>query len=332
MGAAKITDVATAAGVSPATVSYVLSGNRPISKRTREKVLKIVKELKYTPNPNAQALKLQKSKTIGLLASDFKEVSVSQIILSVEQVACQNGYHIFFTSGLEFNYEMKDALTFLMRRKLDGLIVLFGVTSNMPEGGIESIDIPLVSINRPISDKYACILPDNRDGGFRAAKHLMEAGCSRLALIAGPGTRFSSEERVEGFKRAVGERGIELKEEFIYYGDFNYESGKLGLESLIRKNRDIDGLFCTNDMMAAGAINAASEMGILIPNKLKVIGYDNRNFSSIWPIPISTFTAPFEEMGKASADILFSMIEKETRDFNTIYVKSTLISRRSTGH
>ena len=267
-----------------------------------------------------------------MLASDFGEVSVSQIILSVERIACQKDYHLFFASGAEFDYNVKDALAFLTRRSLDGLIILFGVTSDSPVGEIEGVDIPLVSINRPVSEGHPCIMPDNRDGGYRAAEHLIEIGCDRLALITGPVTRFASQERVRGFRQGIEDRGESLSEERVYKGDFEYESGREGALRLMELDPGIDGLFCANDMMAAGAINAATEIGISIPDRLKVIGFDDRNLASIWPIPFTSFTAPFEEMGRASAALLLAMIEGREQDTGMVYIKSSLVPRRSTGH
>ena len=329
---ARIIDVAKAAGVSPATVSYVLTGNRPISAATTRRVLKVIKELNYRPDPDARALKSRRSRAIGVLASDFSEVSISQIIVSVEQVACESDYHCFFASGACFGYDVRKAVGFLTRRHLDGLIVLFGVTSDVPVGEIGEPGIPLVSINRPVSDGHPCILPDNYDGGRRAALHLLEAGCSRLALISGPGSRFSSRERVRGFRDALCERGMPLSERRLYHGDFEYASGARGLAVLLKRDHRIDGVFCANDLMAAAAINAAVERGVAIPDRLKVIGYDDGALASIWPVPISSLTAPFQEMGQASAALLLAMIEGRQHETGTIYVKSKLVARRSTGH
>ncbi len=330
MAHVKITDVAKAAGVSPATVSYVLSGNRPISEETKQRVLKVIDKLGYQPNPNARALKSSTYKTIGVLASDFAEVSVSQIILSIEQIACQNDYHIFFVSGMEFDYDVKAALSFLMRRSLDGVIILFGVTSDRPVESIGKVEVPLVSINRPVDDTRPCILPDNYDGGYRAALHLIDAGCGRIGLISGPTSRFASRERERGFKDALKEIGRRFLKKLEFRGDFNYHSGGEGVEALVKANPDLDGLFCANDMMAAGAVTKAMEMSVPVPERLKVIGFDNRQFSGIWPIPISTLTSPFEEMGRASVTMLLSMIRSEPYEKGITYIKNSLVPRRST--
>ncbi len=332
MGRIRMTDVARAAGVSPATVSYVLSGKRPISEATRKRVRRIIDELGYRPNHDARALKSTRSKTIGVLASDFTEISVSEIILSIEQIACQNEYHIFFVSGMEFDYDVKEALAFLMRRRLDGVIILFGVTSDQPVGTIGEIDIPLVSINRPASEAHPCILPDNYNGGYRAAEHLLSAGCTRVGLVTGPKERFSSRERARGFLACLKDSGRRFPRKLQYAGDFEYDSGAAGLERLLEVNPDMDGLFCANDMMAAGAVTAAGRLGVAVPERLKIIGFDNRDFSGLWPTPFSTLDAPFEEMGRASVNTLLSMIDGNTRETGITYIKATLVPRRSTSH
>ena len=328
----KITDVAKAAGVSPATVSYVLSGKRPISEATKLRVCKTIEKLGYRPNQDARALKSSTYKTIGVLAMDFSEVSVSEIILSIEQVACRNEYHIYFVSGMEFDYDVKDALAFLLRRSLDGVIILFGITSDQPVGSIGDVDIPLASINRPISEEHPCILPDNYDGGYRAAAHLVGAGCTRIGLISGPDVRFSSRERVRGFTEGLKDSGRRLYKKLTYTGDFNFDSGGEGLVRLLDLNPDMDGLFCANDMMAAGAVTEAGKLGVPVPDRLKIIGFDNRDFSGLWPVPFSTFTAPFKEMGRAGVNILLSMIREDTYEPGISYIKNALVPRRSTEH
>ncbi len=330
--APNIKDIAKAAGVSPATVSYVLSGKRPISKKTKEKVLHLIKEYGYIPDINAVGLKMKKGLNIGLLVSDFSEPFTTSIIRGVERIVRDMNYYIVYTSTAEFNNNLEEAVTFLERRKIDGLIFLFAISYGKEISIDIELNIPTVSINRMISDKYPCVLPDNIDGGYKAAIHLIESGVTRFAIISGPKNRSASRERIIGFKKALKEHAIDFDNSFIYYGNFDYNSGVKGFKELLKKHPEIDGVFCANDDMAAGAMNTAGEMGIEIPEKMKILGFDNKYFSSIWPIPISTFDQPLEKMGMKGASLLFSLINEEQIDSKIILLKSTLIPRKSTGY
>ncbi len=327
----RITDVAKAAGVSPSTVSHVLNGKRPISQATKAKVFQAIEELGYSPNPNAQALKSSRTGIVGFFASDITELFVTQIIRGVEKITREKNTVLLFASGVEFNYDVREAVRFLRKRRIDGLIISYGISQRYSIDSLKHLDVPMVTINTRLTNHFPAVLPDNFDGGYRAASHLIEQGARSLAVIAGPSDRIASTERIEGFLAAVREAGIPFKEpQQIYYGDFSAYSGELGLLELLGRIPTIDGVFCANDYMAAGALNATFKAGIKVPETTKILGFDNREFSSFWPIPISSFAQPLTDMGRTSAQILFDLIEGNEPESYEIKLKSTLIKRNST--
>ena len=325
----KITDVAREAGVSPSTVSHVLNGNRPISQKTKNNVLAVIDRLGYQPNTNASALKSKHSGIIGFFASDITELFVTNIIRGVEKVTGERSQHLLFASGVEFGYDLKKALIFLKRRNIDGIIVSYGISQSHQPINLNDIDLPLVTINRDISEGITCVLPDNFNGGYTAAKHLIAKGSKKLGMIAGPKNRYASIERLEGFLKGVSDSGGDPSDIIIRYGEFDFKSGYNCALSILKDSRTIDGLFCANDYMAAGAIDYARRHSIDIPEELKVIGFDNREFAEFWPTPISTFSQPLEAMGKRSAELLLDLIHEKEIPENKIYMKSTLIERKS---
>ncbi len=327
----RITDVAKAAGVSPSTVSHVLNGKRPISQKTKTKVYKAIKDLGYSPNPNAQALKSSRTGIIGFFASDITELFVTQIIRGVEKITREKNTVLLFASGVEFNYDVREAVRFLRKRRIDGLIISYGISQRYSLDSLRNLDLPMVTINTRLTNHFPAVLPDNFDGGYRAAQHLIEQGAHNLAVIAGPSDRIASIERIEGFLAAVRAAGIPFQEpQQIYYGDFSAYSGELGFFELLNRIPSIDGVFCANDYMAAGALNAAHKSGKRVPEETKILGFDNREFASFWPIPISSFAQPLTDMGRTSAQVLFDLIEGNEPAHYEIKLKSTLIKRNST--
>ncbi len=325
-----IRDVALAAGVSVSTVSHALSGKRPISASTKEKIYKAIETLGYEPNPAARALRSTSSGVIGFFAYDITELFAAWIIQGAEKVARDRGVYLLFTSGVEFGNDFRQAIDFLRKRRVDGIIVAYGVrqppqSDLRPFGGM-----PVVTVNTSMDSAIPSVQPDDFGAGEQAAIHLLERGARKPGVIAGPEHRLASVERLLGFTRALQERGQPIDERRqIAHGDFSPESGSRCMDELLEKSPDIDALFCANDYMAAGAINRATERGLAVPGDVKVVGFDNREFASFWPIPITTFALPLEAMGERSASMLFERIDGRVPDPMKLSLPSRLIVRKS---
>lgn len=325
-----INDVAKAAGVANSTVSHVLSGKRPISRETKEKVYKAIEELGYEPNPNARALRSSSSGIIGFFAFDITEVFAARIIQGAEKIVREKNAYLLFTSGVEFNHDIKGAVDFLRKRRVDGIIIAYGVRQTVQPDSIHTLGIPIVTVNTTIHDSVPSVQPDDFSGGKEAARHLLSRGCRLPAIVAGPKKRLASEERIAGFMETLKERGLPFNpSQQLIYGDFTASSGAQCIGKLLGTLPGIDAVFCANDYMAAGAINEALRRGLSVPEDIKIVGFDNREFGSFWPIPITTFALPLFNMGEKSAEMLFSLIEGHPLDSLHVIMPSSLIKRRS---
>ena len=327
----RIVDVAKAAGVSTSTVSHVLSRKRSISAETTERVLAAIRELGYEPNPNAQALRGGPTGIIGFIASNITELFAAQIIQGAERVARERNAFILFASAADFDFDLREAVRFLKKRHIDGLIISYGISQGMSSELLSRLEIPVATVNMRLSATLPSVMPDNHEGGAVAARHLLERGARCPAVIAGPRDRLASRERVRGFLAGCAEAGLSLAEsQCVYYGDFSPASGVEGLTALRRLNPAVDGIFCANDFMAAGAMNEAARLGLAVPDSLRILGFDNREFTAFWPIPISTFAQPLQDMGQVSAEILFDLIDGKTPASTDVKLHPSLIQRRST--
>lgn len=324
----KITDVAREAGVSPSTVSHVLSGNRPISQETRARVLAAIEKLKYVPNSNARALKSRKSEIIGFFASDITETFSAEIARGVESVLRPQGYHTLIVSGAEFGGNIPEALEFLMRRDMDGVILAYSVATTHTTDILESLRVPALTINRDFGPSTPSILLNNYQGGRDAAEHLLSVGSRRLAFVSGPSNRLASSERLRGFSSYLADRNVSFE---VEQGDFTFEGGYEAAGRLLARVPEVDGVFGANDYVAAGIIQAASAAGRRVPQDIKVIGFDDRDFASFWPTPITTFYYPLMEMGSQSAKMLLRLVRNEPLDEPKVSVSAQLIQRGSSG-
>ncbi len=325
-----IIDVAKAAGVSPSTVSHVLNGKRPISDATKKRVHDAIRALGYEPNPNAQALRSTSSGIIAFYASDITEVFSTLIIQGAERICRENNYYMIFASGVEFNNDIAEAIHFLKKRRIDGLIMSFGIRKKINNWIPEMLDFPVVSINARLSDAIPSIQPDDYSGGREAAKYLLHRGAKNPAIIGGPKSRLASEQRLSGFVDEMGACSTVFdKDRMIVYGDFTFDSGRKCMAELLARDSTIDAVFCANDYMAAGAITEAQKRAIPIPQQLRIIGYDNREFDWFWPIPITTFSLPLAEMGEKGALTLIKIIKgKKPEPFHAV-IPSKLVIRES---
>ncbi len=325
-----IRDVAAAAGVSVSTVSHALSGKRPISQATKDKIRNAIDQLGYEPNPAARALRTTTSGVIGFFAFDITEMFAARIIHGAEKVARENNSYLLFTSGVEFGNDLDSAIEFLRRRRVDGIIAAYGVRQAVRPQMRAVFDVPSVTVNTFIHESIPSVQPDDFEGGRQAALHLVSRGARKLAVIAGPEMRLASMERLAGFTKALEECGIVFDAaHLVVHGDFSAESGARGLDALLDASPDIDAIFCANDYMAAGAINRAQERGLKIPSELRIVGYDDREFASFWPIPITTFALPLEQMGETSATMLFARIDGRVPDPSRVMLEPSLIVRKS---
>ena len=329
-GRPTIVDVAKAAGVSVATVSYVLSGKRPIGPEATERVRRAIGELNYRPNPNAQALKATRNNLISVMVSDWREMIILPMLEGIESAARERGYHLTFNSTKEFDEDLPAAIDHLVKKAIDGVLFVSGIAHEEPLDGFPPLEIPVVGVNRPVRDEAPAVLCDNADGGYRAARHLLEAGATRPAVVAGPMDRAANRNRLAGFRRALDEAHIDLPDELIFMGDFEAPSGATGLASLLEHTPAVDGVFCTNDAMAAGAIAHATRAGLDVPRRVRILGFDNQKFASLLSVPLSSFSLPGETMARTGVRTLISMVEDASAPFTRIMVRSELHAREST--
>jgi DNA-binding LacI/PurR family transcriptional regulator len=325
-----IVDVAKAADVSVATVSYVLSGKRPIGPAATARVHRAIGELRYRPNPNAQALKAVRNNAISVMVSDWRETIMLPMLQGAESAARERGYHLTINSTREFDDDLAAAVDHLVKKAIDGVLFVSGIAHEEPLDCLPHLHVPAVGVNRPISDAAPAVLCDNVDGGYRAARHLLDHGAMRPAIIVGPMNRAASRNRLAGFRRALAEASIDLPDELVFHGDFEAPSGARGLTALLAARPEVDSLFCTNDAMAAGAIGRATRSGIDVPGRVRVIGFDDQKFASLLSVQLSSFSLPGEEMARSGVRTLVSLIEGEAAVSTRVMVRSELHAREST--
>ena len=290
-------DVAKRAGVSTATVSHVINGTRFVSDELQQKVMSAMEALGYRRNALAGALRSGQTHTIGLILPESLNTFFSELGHGIEQAAFPHGYNlILYNSDNDLEKEHL-YIDFLIEKQVDGIIL------DTEEHDIDALharipkSIPTVLIDRDFEgDDFDFVLSDNKQGGYTAAKHLIELGHKRIACIIGAEHMKSSTDRMQGFKAALDEAGLPLYPDLIFPGDFHPESGYRAALRLLHQKHPPTAIFAFNDMMAFGVQRATVELGLHIPDDISLVGFDN--------IELGIYTCPaLTTVAQSKADI-----------------------------
>ncbi|KNF07865.1 transcriptional regulator, LacI family [Gottschalkia purinilytica] len=327
---ANIKDVAKLANTSITTVSRVLNNSGYVKEETKERILKVIKELNYNPNALARGLVTDVTKTIGLLLPDITNPYFANIAKAVEDAASKYDYSVFLcsTNG-EIDKEIR-YLEVLNQKRVDGII--YGTVIDGDEGikKVKSMNIPVVVLDRGMDKlQIDTVMVDNIKGAFLATKYLMDNGHKNIAFIGGPNNTKTSLDRKKGYIKFLKSKNVEIDKNLISYGDFQIESGFNAMKQLIDRKVKIDAVFVANDLMAIGAINYLSKKGIDVPEEISVIGFDNVGLSSLTTPKLTTIEQPISEMSKISIELIMDQILEEENKYREIKLTPKIIVRES---
>jgi len=326
-----IYDIARLAGVSTATVSKVFNQTGNISEKTRRRILEISRELNYQPNVLASALNGKKTFSLGLLIPDMVNPFFAELARNVEDRAQELGFNLIIcNTDNDMKKEVK-YIQLLRQKSVDGIIVATGVRND--EFLKELIDqhVPIALVAREMSVlSTSTVLVDDFAGGYNATRHLIELGHRRIAVIAESMSVSSSKERVRGYRHALEEAGLSFAEELVATSDFSIESGRETAHAILKLPERPSAIFACNDLLAIGAMQAAKELGIRVPEELSVVGFDNTILATITDPPMTTVAQPIRAMGHQVVDLIVSEINETSTVKQRVVLLPELIVRQST--
>lgn len=317
---ATLSDVAATIGVAPMTVSRVINGNGYVSEETREKVLEAVKKLNYRRNGLARNLKRQRTETVGLVIGDISNPFSTELANAVRETLSFRGYNLFICISEHSAKEDIAAFESLVDHNVDGIIV---ATRSNQEGDerlneIADSGVPIVVVGRDFShDSVDAISADNFNGGFEATQHLIDLGHKRIGFIGAAFENRSRLKRLQGYLAALTKHDISIDERLITgrKGSGNdapgYSTESIGYEGMKRllslPNRPT-AVFARNDFTAFGAISAAKEAGLSIPQDIAIVGFDDTPLALHTMPPLTTVRQPMKVQGQIAAEMLLRRI------------------------
>ncbi|WNZ10876.1 LacI family DNA-binding transcriptional regulator [Streptomyces sp. 11x1] len=301
-------DVARLAGVSPATVSFVLNrtAGQTISDETRQRVLQAVAELDYRPNRAAQGLRRGRSATIGFVSHDVDfGVFAAAAIKGAHEVSIRHGSLLLLVNTGGLKRQAAQLVGELLDRQADALIFAAASTRSvvLPE---EALRVPTVLLNCfTLGDIAPAILPDDARGGREATRALLDLGHRNIAYFTGTVTSWATKARLRGFREALRGAGLDPRDHTVLPGNYHADSGYDLARRLLRRGSLPSAIMCGNDRMAMGAVLALLEAGVRVPEDVSVMGYDDQfQLAAEMRPALSTVRLPYDAMGRLAAEQL----------------------------
>lgn len=323
-----ITDIAQKAEVSASTVSRVLSGTVKVSEQKREAVLTAVADLNYQPNVFARGLASGRSMAIGVLTQNFGSPFYDAIIQGVVQGLNRTEYFPIFADGQWQAEVEQQAVLAMMRRQIDGLIVIGGFLS-AEELNLFAEQIPLIVAARNVEDfEENCVGIDNVRGSYLATQHLIELGHRRIVHVGGRVDHPDAWDRQKGYLKALEEAGMEPRQELIIEGTFRRQSGVLAVEMLLSNRNSFSAIFAANDQMAYGVRLGLYRRGIRVPEDVSLVGFDDEPAAAFMIPPLTTVRQPAVELGLEAARVVLARLKGEST--LPAKLKAELVIREST--
>jgi LacI family transcriptional regulator, galactose operon repressor len=325
-------EIAKATGFSVPTVSRALTNrDYPLSATTRQRIIEVAREMGYMPNLTARSLRTDQSNTIGIIVDDILSPFAPRILRGIQDYLKLSDYLNLIMNSDWYPEVEQEAISTLLSRPVDGII--FVENAHLKDNdALRQSRKPYVFVHRFIGSKVTnSIVPDNYDGVVLAIRHLVALGHRRIAFINGPDGYPVAHQRLQAYKEELVVQNLEFDPTLVDKGDWEYEGGYKAAKNLLKLANLPTAIFVANDVMALGAIDAIQEVGLNVPRDLAIVGYDNRDFTSIVHPRITTVTIPAYEMGQLAAEFLLKQIKDGRQEMDEIKVKGQLLIRETCG-
>ncbi len=330
---ANIYEVAELAGVSLATVSRVINpgAGANVSDKTREKVLAAMRQLGYQPNSIAQSLATRSSNCVGVLVSELDGPFFGGMLSAIEKTLKAAGKFMLVAAGHSREEQERDAIRFLVSRNCDALIVHVERLSDKFLVDHDHNTTPLVVMNRKVRGLGDhCFSMNNELGGYLATRALLQKKHKRIAYISGPLDFGDAKQRLAGHKRALEEAGIRFDGRLLHEGDYHETGGQDALNALLAKKTPFTAVVCANDDMAAGAMAAAHERGMTLPDELSIVGFDDAPIARYVYPRLTTVQYPIAEMSRMAARWVLKHVYEQQHEVQQVF-EPRLVERDSVG-
>jgi LacI family transcriptional regulator len=329
-----IKKIAKIAGVSTATVSRVLNGSNKVKMDTSKRVLKVVEEMNYQRDNVARRLKVKASESLifGLVITDINNPFFADIARGVEEFAYANKHVMFICNTNESPEKEIFFLNSMVSEKVSGVIIAPTAGNYKLFDTLISNKLPLVMIDRlKKSLNIDTVSINNEKGSFLAVQRLIQNGHKRIGIINGIKGLSNTEERFEGYKKALREVGYPISKDLITYGNFNESGGREAMKTLLALKNPPTAIFSTNNLMTLGCVKEIHKQNLSIPDQIALIGFDDSVWAEALVPPLTAVKQPGYELGVSAAKLLFKRLKNKDSKIINVLLNPELIIRESCG-
>jgi LacI family transcriptional regulator len=328
--AATIKDIAKKTGLGLATISSYLNGGN-VREKNRIKIEQAIEELHFEVNEVARGLRTNLTKTIGVVIPELNMVFCAEIITAMEDILRTHGYATIVCDCRTDQKREQEAVEFLMHKRVDGLINMPVDKSGAHLRAYQKMGKPLVLIDREI-EELPCdnILVDNQLAAAQAVELFVEQGHRHIGLVVGPQSISAARERLLGYKKALSRADIPFREDYVYYGRDDMNSGVLGIQKLHQEHPEMTGVFVANHAMTIGAVIGLNESNIQIGEEFSLVGFDNRQFARACNPQLTIVAQPTKEIARDAAERILAYLKGEVQQNHTVEkLKTQIIAGKS---
>jgi LacI family transcriptional regulator len=327
-----IRDVARLSGVSMSTVSRVMNAPETVRADKREKVEKVIRELKYYPNGLARGLISKRTQTLGVLIPDVSNPYVSEVIRGMEDLAHKLGSNLIICNTDRNPERMIKYLKVLKEKQVDGIIYTSEPFTNEVYQLIDEFNLPLVlASTQSLEFDVPSVKINDEKAGYDAGLFLIRKGHKKIGMISGPiNDPIAGITRYNGFKKAMIEMLENEKiDEWIEFGEYRYEDGYEAMKKLYKKQPEITAVFVSSDEMALGAISYLHQIGVSVPDEVSILGFDNTKIAKMCIPKLTTMSQPMYDIGQQAVLKLEDLINTQNVEELRSYLDHTIVERDS---
>jgi DNA-binding LacI/PurR family transcriptional regulator len=333
-----IKDVAKAAGVSPSTVSRVISNHARISRKTSIKVKEIMNVLGYHPNMMAKSLVSRTTNTIGIILPRpaeelFVNFFFAEFIRGIATQAARSGYDLLMTTGASEKEELEAITRIVKGKRVDGIIILYSRPNDSIINFLNKENFPFVLIGR--SDEFPdtlCVDNDNIQAAYDATNHLISQGHQRIGFVSGPSNLSVSQDRLDGYNKALRNANLPMRSDWIVEGEFLQESGYRAMSFIMNLPDRPTALVTIDDIVTYGVLRGLTELGYRVPHDLSLVSFNNLALSELTSPPISSIDIGIYQLGYTASHTLLNFIQDNAAHKTRTIIPHRLIIRESSLH
>jgi LacI family transcriptional regulator len=323
-------DVAREAGVSMMTVSRVVNNKEGISDSTRSRIQEVIEQLGYRPSNIARGLVTKQTGTLGLVVPDNANPFFSEVARGAEHVAYESDYNVFLCNTEEDRHRELTVLRSLEEKRVDGVVVCSSRLSEEELSRALASYPAAVLVNRqPIMDDGGVVLVDDEAGGGVMTRHLVQSGHRAIGFLAGPSSSYSGQLREKGYHDALAAAGLDCHPEWVHPCSPIVEGGREAALKLLVTHPELTALFCFNDLVAVGALQACSALGRAVPDDIAIVGFDDIPLAALVNPALTTCHVPRYELGAQAMRLLLDHIQGCSEGCESVAFRPTLIVRAS---